>query len=900
MPTHDPIPAPPIHHTHFLPSENPKPSRKRQRPCLAFGLQNDCPSSPKNFIYGTKHPATEHPPHHRNPQILPKYNVLPPHVTWPPECPSTRMHALFQDLRYSLRQLIKAPGFSLTAIISLTLGIGATTAVFSVLYAILMNPYPYAAPDRMAHMRLLDKAGQQRGFGLTGGQLQIIRKSPVVEDAFAEDDWSLTVNNGDLPENAQAAYLTSNAFQFLGVPAALGRGLIPSDAIDGQDPQPVVVLSYKFWQRQFHSDPAILGKQIRLIRKTYTVVGVAAPRFVWGDADVYPPLKITQDPAPSFYVGLRLKPGITHAAADAALAPLIEQFRKESPKHFPSGSYRFHVVGLNEDFVKQVGGTLSLLFAAVAFLLLVGCANVSILQLARGTSRQHEFAVRSAIGAGRSRLVRQMLVEALLLSLSGAALGVALAYYLTDLITELLPRYSFPHEAAIEINLYVLLFSVALAIVTGVFFGLWPSLQFSRPNVAQIMQSSTRRVAGSSRGNSVNTVLIGCQIALTLVMLAGAGAAMRGFLKLLHTPLGYDPHNVISVGIPVHDGSYLTWAARTAYFEQLANKVATVPGVQMTAVSSNATPPSNGWNTGIEIMGKPPKDEQKVRVNFVSPGYFPILRIPLDQGRIWSATENHDAAQFAVINETMAHRYFPEGALGRSVKIPEMKSQPPFNFAHVESPWVQIVGVIADKRDDGLRNPILPEMFIPYTLGVGTYTQILVKSQVSPLTMLHAIGKQVNSVDSDQQISSNIQDLDHWIQDEQEYQQERLISWLFGAFAVLALALAAAGLYSVVSFSVERRTNEFGIRMALGAKPRDVLAVVFRSISVCVGAGLAAGIALAIGFSNLLANWAEGSSRDLLVLFGATALLTAVAALACTLPARRAARVDPMVALRYE
>ena len=811
------------------------------------------------------------------------------------------MNTLLQDLRYCTRQLMKAPGFSLTAIVSLALGIGATTAVFSVIYAILMNPYPYAAPDRMAHMRLLDPAGHEGGFGLTGGQYQILKKSPAVEDAFAEDDWNLTLTSGDLPEDVNGVYLTSNAFQFFGVPAALGRGLLPSDAIDGHDPQPVVVLSYKLWQRHFGSDPNVIGKPLQLVRKTYTIVGVAAPRFTWGDGDVYLPLKITQDRTRAYYTGLRLKPGVSHAAADGVLQPLIEQFRKEEPTHFPTGRFKLHIVGLNEDFVKRLGGTLYLLFAAVAFLLLIGCGNVSILQLARGTSRHHEFALRAAVGANRLRLVRQMLVEALLLSLTGAGLGILLAYRLTSIIAELLPKYSFPHEAAIQLNLPVLGFSVALAVISGILFGLWPSLELSRPDLVQVMQASTRRVAGGSRGRTINTALIAGQIALTLVMLAGAGATMRGFLRLLNTPLGYDPHNVMSVGIPVHDGAYLTWAARSAYFEQLLRKVRSVPGVGAAAISSNATPPSNGWNTAVEIMGKPPKDDQKIRVNFVSQDYFPVLRIPLAQGRLWDEMENHHAARVAVINETMAHRYFPDGAIGHSLRVPAMKNQPPFLLtAAGDEPWMQIIGVIADKRDDGLRDPILPEMFVPYTTSVGVWTQILVRSQASPLGLLHAIGKQVSSVNAEQQISGHIQDLEHWIQGQPEWEQEHLTTWLFSAFAILALALAATSLYSVVSFSVAQRTNEFGIRMALGAQPRDVLRVVFASAVVSVGSGLIAGVILTLSLSNVLAKWAAGSSRDILILLGTTVLLTFVAALACAVPARRASSVDPMQALRYE
>ncbi len=817
------------------------------------------------------------------------------------------MQTLLQDLRYSLRQLRQSPGFTATAVVSLMLGIGATTAVFSIVWAVLMNPYPYAAPDRMVHMRLTTKsakAGEERGFGLTFGQWQTLRKSPVVEDAFTTEEWSLTVTGHDLPEDVNAEYITSNGFNFFGVPPALGRQIVPSDAIDGQDPQPVVVLGYKFWQRHYNSDPSVLGQTIQLVRKNYTIIGVAAPRFTWDDADVYLPLKVTQDPTLGRYVGLRLKPGVTHEQANAALGPLIQQFAKETPKHFPNEAFTFHVVGLNDDFVKQLGGTLALLFCAVALLLAIGCGNVSILLLARGTARQHEFALRAAIGASRQRIIRQLLTESLLLSLTGAGLGVLLAYKGLAIIVGLLPPYSFPHEAVIHINLPVLAFSVGIALLTGILFGLSPALQLSRPEVSQVMQSSTRRIAGGVRGKATNNVLIAAQIALTLLMLAGAGAAMEGFLKLLHTPLGYDPHNVMSVGIPVHEGTYKTWAERSAYFDVLMKKAATVSGVEMAAISTNATPPSNGYDDKVEILGQAARDDQQVRINFVSPGYFPLLRIPVLRGKIWDETENHNAANVVVINETMARRYFPNGdALGHSLKIPNLTDQPPFRVnAPDSSGWLQIVGVIADKRNDGLEKPIKPELFVPYTLSMRMGTQILVRSKagIAPLSLLHSIAAQVNSVDPDQQVNGQVEDLEHWISDQQEWQQEHLVAWLFGAFAVLALALAAVGLYSVVSYSVAQRTNEFGIRMALGAQRGHVLRIVFASTVTSVGGGIAAGLLLAVALNKVLAHWAEGSVRDPVILLAVTALMGVVAALACAIPARRASVVDPMTALRVE
>ena len=326
------------------------------------------------------------------------------------------------------------------------------------------------------------------------------------------------------------------------------------------------MLGYKFWQRHYNGERDVLGKNIQLVHKNYTIVGVAPPRFSWGDADVYLPLKVSADPSRGYYVGVKLKPGVSHAAINAEFQSLFEQFAKETPKHFPSDSFRVNVKGFNERFMKELGPTLYLLLGSVALLLLIGCGNVSILLLARGTAREHEFAVRAAVGAGRTRLLRQLLTESLLLSLSGAALGVLLAYRLVAIIVPMLPESSFPHEAAIRINLPVLCFSVGLAILTGVFFGLSPAMQFSRPEVSQVMQASTKKVMGGVRGKRMHNTLIGGQIALTLLLLATAGAAIQGFIKLNHSHLGYNPHNVMSVGIPVHDNTYTSLGIACAVF----------------------------------------------------------------------------------------------------------------------------------------------------------------------------------------------------------------------------------------------------------------------------------------------------------------------------------------------
>ena len=398
-------------------------------------------------------------------------------------------------------------------------------------------------------------------------------------------------------------------------------------------------------------------------------------------------------------------------------------------------------------------------------------------------------------------------------------------------------------------------------------------------------------------------MLIAGQVALTLLLVAGAGAAMEAFVGLVHKPLGYDPHNVMSVGIPLHDGAFTTWAARAAYIEQMRAKEAETPGVTMVAISSNATPPRNGWNSRFEILGKPASEEQLGSINLVSPGYFRALRIALRQGRIWTDTENHDGAHVAIINRTFAHRYFPNGdAIGHSVKLPGMEDNPPtiLSAQRIADAWLAIIGVVEDARNAGLRDPIKPAVYVPYTLSMSGGTQILVRSEVPPLTLLRAVQQQLTRVNPEQQTYSIVRDLETWITDVPEWQQEHLAAWIFGILAWLALALAAVGLYSVVSYVVAQRTNEFGIRMALGAQPAQVMRIVFASTVGSVGSGIAAGLALTFAMNRMVESRAGGNLWDPMILVGGTLLLSLAAMIACAIPARYASRVDPMVALRFE
>jgi putative ABC transport system permease protein len=808
-----------------------------------------------------------------------------------------------QDFRYALRQLFKNPGVSLTAIFSLALGIGATVSVFSIIYAVIMNPWPYQGADRIANIALLDKSGDGQGYGLNGPQTRELANAHSLEYVVAINEWSLTVTGSDVPENAEAVYATGNVFQMLGVPAMLGRYFLPSDAPDGQDPQPVAVLNYKFWARHYNGDRSIVGKTIQLVHRTYTVIGVMPPHFGFLGPDVYLPLKLSGAANDQYGTFVKLKPGVKPEVAAAELQTYFKEFAKQTPDHFPKEYKQLTIQNLSYWVLHSIRNTLYLLFAAVGLLLAIGCGNVSILLLARGTARQHEFAVRSAVGASAVRIVRQLLTESLILALTGAGLGVLLAYKSLGLIVARLPEGSFPNEADFHIHLPVLLFSVGLALVTGILFGLVPALQFARPEISQVMQSGTRKVAGSVRGKRLHSVLIAGQIALTLLLLTTAGAAIESFVRMLRVNLGYDPHNVMSVGIPVHENAFNTWTERSNYFTRLRDQIATLPDVVSTGISTNATPPDSGWNQPFELQGKAPLEDQKASVNFVDSRYFSTLGIPLKAGRLWDQTELGRGALMAVVNETFVKHYYPGGeVLGRSIKIPLLKSNSPKQLVVPGGDgWLQIIGVTGDALDDGLDKPARPAIYLPYTVNMWVWTQILVRTRVDPRTVVHSVKQQIVAVNPDQQ--ANLWDdgqLESWIKNQTVYARGRLISVLFATFSALALILAAVGLYSVVSYSVVQRTNEFGIRMALGAQTGHVLKIVFASAAVSVGAGIAAGLGMSFALSRFIAQWVENVSASPWILLGVSLLLLAVAGLACLLPARRASAVDPMTALRCE
>ena len=810
------------------------------------------------------------------------------------------MDSIIADLRYATRELRRRPGFALTAVLSLALGIAATSAVFSVVYGVLIDPFPYVGADRMMQLALKDNSGRFRYPGMTGAQLETLRQARTIESVVAEDGWNLTTTDGDIPEDVVASYIAPNAPNHWGVPALMGRWLIPADAPPGQEPARVVVLGYQFWQRYYAGDPAVVGRTIQLVRKNYEIVGVMPPRFRWRDADIYVPLKVRIDPNIYFGVNLKVRSGVSVADANAELQPIVQQIAKQAPARYPD-AFRVNLRSIIELYARPMGPRLFLLLGAVTSLLLVGCANVSILLLVRGANRQQELAVRSALGAARVRIVKQLLTEAMVIAAIGAAFGVLLAWKGLALIVAWIPTNSFAAESVIAMNLPVLLFSTALAVVTAIVFGVWPALQLSRPDLGRVAQTGARRVLGSAQGQRVHRALVAAQVALTLLMLTAAGAAGKGFLRLANADLGYDPQNTMSLPIPIHDGTYQTWKERSEYFERLRATLAAMPQVVAAGISTNATPPSNGGDSAFEILGSTAVEKPIARSNFVSSEYFPLLHIPLAQGRLWNRDEMLRGAPLAVINQTMARQYWPNGgAIGRQIRFVGMKDEPPYSPASAGADgWIEIVGVVGDARNDGLRNPIKPAFYVPYTLKMRMFTQILVRTRVPPLSILRDVRAELVRVDREQQVM-RVRDLQSWITNLPEYAQQRLVARLFGIFSMLALALSAVGLYSVVSYGVATRTNEFGIRMALGARAGDVVRMVLSGTSWNVAAGLIAGVVLCVAFDNVASRWVTESSRDPLILVGVTLLLLAVAIIACLAPARRAASIDPMDALRHE
>ena len=807
------------------------------------------------------------------------------------------MFTLSRDISFAGRQLTKHRVYALTAVLSMALGIGATAAVYSVLYGVLVDPYPYRNADRIAFVTVEDKQGRGDEIPFTLAEVDQLRQAKSVEDAFAQNDESMVATDGDIPQSVKVLEVTGNGLQFLDAPPLMGRVFTTSEAPAGIAPPPVAVISYPFWKTHFANRPDVLGKILELNHQKYTVIGVVGPRFTWHDSEVYLPMPAGKDPKERFESLIRMRPGVSTSAAAGELTSFVQQIGRTEPALLPHDGFRVKVETLNDWLLGQFKGTLILLFVAVALLLLIGCGNVSILMLARGTARLQELATRLALGASRARIVRQLLTEAIILSVIGGALGMAFAYLAIRFITGLIPEYAIPHEVVITLNVPVLLFSTAVSVVIGILAGLSPAFQFSSPHISQMVQSSGSR-STTSQGARTRTVLIVAQIALTVLMLAGAGASMRNFLEAYAAPLGFDSHHILTLRIGLTENSLPTWQERVNYYDGLIDRIKATPGVTGAAITAVGLPPDSNWRQPVKVIGGTLDSTSQSGVLLVSSEYFSVLRIPILEGRSLTREEVLRGAHLAVISKTFAQRYFP-GAdpIGRLILPTRLSQVPPalLRAPNIGQPF-QIIGVVGDVRNDGLHRPILPQAYIPSTIFASGGVGILIRTTGNPTTLLHDISTNIRALNQNQAVSFAYS-LDEFLS-MFVWSHERFIAVLFGVFSFVALGLAAIGLASVVAYSVEQRTREFGIRTALGAPRWNVLLITLTSTARTTGMGLILGILLSIALSDQVHRWTQSSLRDPSILAIIAAVFLFSSALACLLPARRATRIDPMIALR--
>ncbi len=804
---------------------------------------------------------------------------------------------LWQDLRYALRIFRRSPGFAATAVVSLAVGIAAATGLFSIVNAALLHPFPFADINRIVRLDMTDK-GKPRGLFVTARQLVALQHSDVLDGAFASNTWEMTLTGQDLPEAVPTQYFSANGLNVLGVPPLLGRVFNEADGPAGEQPQRVVVLTYRFWQRHFGGRPEAVGQTLSLNREPYTVIGVLPRQYFYTGPEILVPLPLTFDPNFAWGVQARLKRGVTPRMAEQRLQPLFDQFAKEAPQRFPKGVRPLVRTLVETQWAADFVPTLLLIFAASMLLLLLACANVSILLLARGTSRAHEFAVRAAIGASRGRLMRQLLVESLLLAFNGAALGVAAGYWGLPAMLRLLPPNSVPvgNLIAVPVNVPVLLFSAGLAMASALFFGLSPALSFSRPRL-----TATARTTAGVESRRAHHLLLAAQIALTVLLLAGTGAAVRVLIGLYRTSLGYDPHNVIIASINLPENSHTEWADRATFYERLRNRMADVPQVESVALATYATPPRSGERSVVDVPGRDMTGDEAPILQRISAHYFATMKTPLIRGRVWSDSESAGTPHVAVVNQTMARELWPdESAIGRRLRLPEyIKSPTYFRLAAPGSDgWFEIIGVVGDTPNVGLHEPPAPSIYVPYTLMLTDTVNVILRTSHDPLSMTRSIREAVRTVDPYQPV-----DVVRTAEDalaSAGWARERFVTWLLLGFAVFALMLAVVGLYSVVSYSVSCRFKEFGIRMALGAGRGRIVNAALQPAVLAIVAGLFAGLALSVGLNKVVAQWSIGNLNDPVVLVAVSLVLCVVTMMSAAIPANRAASIQPADALRID
>jgi putative ABC transport system permease protein len=811
------------------------------------------------------------------------------------------MEALWQDLKYGARMLAKSPGFTLVAVIALGLGIGANTAIFSVVNAVLIRSLPFRNPDRLVMVWENNRTRGRDQNVISPANYQDWRDQNSVFDSMAGMfDNRVNLTGVDDPEELPTQFVESNFFDLLGVNAAIGRTFTAEEGQPGKEQ--VVVLSQGLWKRRFGGDPGIVGKTIKLSGRDFTVVGIAPSglqlvirqgSLTGKQAELWAPLAFSQSSRTRrgrFMMSIaRLKPGVTLAQAQAEMDGIAGHL-EEQYADFNTG-WGVNLVPLQNQLVGAIRPALLVLLGAVAFVLLIACANVANLLLARAATRQREIAIRTALGAQRGRIVRQLLTEATVLAALGGVLGLLLAIWGVDLLLALAPR-DLTGLKDIGIDYRVLGFTMAVSVLTGVLFGLAPALEASRPNLNESLKEGGRGTAGGGRSHRWRNAFVVVEVALALVLLIGAGLMIRSFARLQSIDPGFDAKNLLTVRLLLPTSKYGQDSQRIAFFKQLGERLDSIPGVRSAGAISVLPFGTGGAATSIEIEGRPapPPGQQLVGdVRVVDNGYFGTMRIPLLQGRTFTEREQTQESHVVIINEAMARDFFPgEDPIGKRVTI-SMKD---------ENLPSEIIGVVRDVRHAALETPARAMTYWPYPELAYSGLTLVVRTESEPLAAVNAIRREVLALDKDQPIA-DISTMEQLLSD--SVSRARFSAMLLGVFAGVALLLAAVGIFGVMSYGVSERTHEIGLRMALGAQASDVLTLVVRQGMVLTLGGIVIGLGAAFALTRVMSSLLYGvSATDPLTFAAISVLLAAVALLACYLPARRATKVDPMIALRYE
>jgi putative ABC transport system permease protein len=654
------------------------------------------------------------------------------------------MQTLWQDLRYGLRLAANAPAFALLAVLTLALGIGAATTIFSVIQNVLLDPFPYTDAHRVAAIQIHDVTNSRpggRGAFQVPEFLEYQSQNHVFEDVIGGGGEDILLSTPEGTEQFTGGYVTPNTFRFLGVPALIGRGITPEDAAPGAPP--VFVMAHKMWLAHYNLDPAVLGRTFVLNGVPTTLVGVMPSRFTKLAADLWRPVAL--DPANAeisrryFMFQARLKPGVTLQQAAADIDVIAHRLAKTYPDNYPK-QFVVNVVSWVDSLVGQFRQTLYTLAAAVALLLLIACSNVANMLLARAAAREKEMAIRASLGASRFRLVRQLLIESVLLATAGAVLGCLFAYVGIKGLVSLIPDGYIPREAVIRVNVPVLIFSLAAAVVTALVFGLVPAMQTARRDIVEPLKDSGKGVTGGFRRGRLRSALVVIEVALSLMLLTGAGLLMRSFVALQRVDLGLNPDNILVARIPFPKGQYTTAAEKQRFFRTLLQRLHALPGV-VVATETSTLPPYGGIGTNLEVSGKPHTERWEAIFQLCSEGYFPTLGLRLLRGRTLTEVDVNDARKVAVVNQTLVTRYLaPEDPIGRQIRLSELKTLP--NGA-VDDPVFEIVGVISDAKNQGLQEPVLPEVFVPYTITGAFERGILVRTHSDPAAMLNSVRREI-------------------------------------------------------------------------------------------------------------------------------------------------------------